>query len=173
MLGSDDNTKDGRKAYFQDYYLDHKAELSKKRHDKYHTDPSYREKAKAAARDYRRRKKEEREKLRAAGKLPPARPTGPRKPVDVMVNGEMCQAYTVTVTAQRLNRSVDTINYWTKVGLLPMTPIRSKRGDRLFTDSMILIMQMAISRRGKVALRDESFRKEIEDGWMEVGVYSC
>jgi hypothetical protein len=162
--------KKDRKEYFQNYYLDHKQDLSKKRHERYHTDPEYRERAKRAAREYRRRKKEERDRLRAEGKLPPARPKGPRKPTTVMVNGDKCTAYTVTITAQRLNRSVDTINYWTKAGLLPATPIRSKRGDRLYTDAMILVMQMAISRRGKIALRDKTFREEIERGWEDAGV---
>jgi len=164
--------KKDRKAYFQFYYAERKADLSQKRKDRYQADPEYRERAKEAARAYRRRKKEERERLRASGELPPARPKGPRKPVDVMIRGERCQAYTVTVTAQRLNRSVDTINYWTKVGLLPPTPIRSKRGDRLYTDAMIVVMQTAISRRGKVALKDTAFCQEILDGWREAGVYS-
>lgn len=165
--------KKDRTEYFRNYYEERKAELSQKRHSQYRTDPEYREKAKAAARAYRARKKEEQERLRADGKLPPPRPKGPRNPVDVMINGSRCQVYTVTVVSERLNRSVDTINYWTNVGLLPVTPIRSKRGDRLFTDGMILIMQLAISRRGKVALRDKTFRNEIEDGWREIGVHSC
>lgn len=159
-----------RTEYFQHYYQERRDDLSVKRHNLYHTDPEYREKAKQAARDYRRRKKEERDRLRAAGELPPARVRGPRKPVKVMVNGNTCLAYTVTLTAERLGRSVDTINYWTKVGLLPITPLRSKRGDRLYTDAMIVVMQMAISRRGKVALRDKTFYEEIRDGWIETGL---
>jgi len=167
-----EEAKKDRKEYFQNYYEEHKTDLSQKRHDRYHSDPEYRERAKAAARAYRQKKKEERERLRASGKLPPARPKGPRKPVSVMVRGETHKAYTVTIAAERLNRSVDTINYWTKVGLLPVTPIRSKRGDRLYTDAMIMVMQMAISRRGKVALHDDSFREEIESGWKEIGVFA-
>lgn len=167
---SDSDKRADRTEYFQGYYRDRKAELSQKRQNSYRTDPAYREKAKQAARDYRARKKKEKAKLRAEGKLPPARQRGPRKPVTVVLKGDRCSAYTVTVTAGRLGRSVDTLNYWTKAGLLPVTPLRSKRGDRLYTEGMILVMQMAIYKRGKVSRKDETFCREIIDGWVDLGV---
>ena len=159
-----------RSDYYRQYYEDHRDDLSDKRRDRYQTDPEYREKAKAAARLYRQKKKAERDQLRAEGKLPPARPKGPRKPVEVAVNGSRALAHTITVAAERIGRSVDTLNHWSKVGLLPITPIRSPRGDRLFTDGMILVVNMAVMKRGEVSVKDSTFRVEIENGWRELGL---
>jgi DNA-binding transcriptional MerR regulator len=79
-------------------------------------------------------------------------------------------ASTITVAAERIGRSVDTLNHWSKVGLLPVTPLRSPRGDRLYTDGMILVMKMAIMKRGQVSVKDQTFRAEIVSGWRELGV---
>ena len=159
-----------RSEYYRTYYEDHRTDLSEKRRDRYQNDPEYREKAKEDARRYRQRKKAEREQLRAEGKLPPARPKGPRKPIEVEVNGSKALAHTITVAADRIGRSVDTLNHWSKVGLLPATPIRSQRGDRLFTDGMILVVRMAVMKRGEVSVKDPTFKEEIEDGWRGLGV---
>jgi len=170
MMG---DPKKDRTEYFKSYYEDHREELSQKRQDRYRSDPEYRERAKQAAREYRQKKKDEKARLRAEGKLPEIpRAKGPRKPTSVVINGDVHLAYTITIVASRLNRSVNTLNYWTKMGLLPVTPIRSKCGDRLYTDGMILIMQMAILRRGKVSLGDSTFKGEIEAGWQGLGVFA-
>ena len=164
------NEESSRSLYYSTYYSERRETLSERRKRRYRDDPEYREKAKANAREYRQKKKAEREQLRAAGKLPPARPRGPRKPVDVKVGGKKLPAYTITVAAERVGRSVDTLNHWSKVGLLPATPIRSRRGDRLFTDGMILIVKMAVMKRGEVSVKDSTFKTEIEDGWRDLGV---
>lgn len=159
-----------RSEYYRTYYEDHRADLSDKRRTRYETDPEYRENAKEAARRYRQKKKAERDQLRAEGKLPPARPKGPRKPIEVSVNGTKALAHTITVAAERIGRSVDTLNHWSKVGLLPGTPIRSPRGDRLFTDGMILVIRMAVMKRGEVSVKDGTFKAEIENGWRSLGL---
>ncbi len=144
--------------------------MSKKRKGLYGNDPAYRKNAKASAQAYRKKKKEERDKLRAEGKLPPVKPRGPRKPVEVKIGTAKHPAFTVTIVAQRLDRSVHALNYWTRAGLLPLTPLRSARGDRLYTDAMILVIKMAVFKRGEVSRGDTSFRQEIVDGWKDIGI---
>lgn len=160
-----------RREYYQDYYLANQDRLSQKRKDRYKADPEYRERAKESARRYRQKIAKERERLRADGKLPPStRQRGPRKPVIVSVNGSRVPAYTITIVAQRVGRSKDTLNNWFKAGILPPTPLRSGRGDRLYTDAMIMVLQMAIQRRGEVSTCDTSFKTEIIDGWEKTGL---
>lgn len=45
-----------QRAYFQGWYARQKVALSVQRHERYHDDPAYRAKAKAASRAYRARK---------------------------------------------------------------------------------------------------------------------
>jgi len=162
-----------RKAYFENYYQEKKGELLQRRNERYKSDPEYREKAKERARAWRAKKKqqrdEEREKLRAEGKLE-NEGKRPRKPVLVIVGGRTLTAYPMKIVAEKLDRSVGAINYWSKIGLLPHTPIRTKGGNRLYTEGMILVMQMAISRRGRISKTDTTFRDEIIAGWEELGI---
>lgn len=159
-----------RRKYFIDYYVARKEELSETRKKKYLEDPEYREKALKLARDYRKKQREKREKLRAAGKLPPAHPSGPRPPISVRVGSLTTVAYTVGRVAQEINRSRDVLNYWTRVGLLPQTPYRSPRGDRLYTEGMVLVLKLAVDRRGRVDSKDATFPEEIRLGWRALGV---
>lgn len=160
-----------RTEYFEEYYARRKVGFSQERKDLYRTDPEYREKVLDASRDYRKRKSAEREKLRAAGKLPPPKPPGPRDPIDVMIEGDKCKAYTITTAAERLKRSTGTLNMWMNVGLLPVTPIRSERGDRLFTDAMLLVVGLAITKRVRISRKDKTFYSDIVDGWARIGVF--
>lgn len=159
-----------RNDYYRSYYEGRKDKLSEERRGRYQSDPEYREKAKQSARNYRKQKKAERDQLRASGKLPPSRPKGPRKPVSVSVNGSSVMAHTITVAADRIGVSVNVLNNWSKAGLLPVTPLRSPRGDRLYTADMIFVVRMAFLAREKVSVRDTSFRAEIEVGWRNHGV---
>jgi hypothetical protein len=159
-----------RSDYQREYYLKRKDTLSQERKDKYRSDPSYREKAIAQARRYRREKREERERLRAEGKLPPAKSGGPRKPTEVDIGGRKVLAYTITIAAQRLGKSKSTLNNWTRQGVLPVTPLRTEGGDRLYTEGMIMVMKLAISKRVRISVKDNTFYQEVVDGWRELGV---
>jgi hypothetical protein len=163
-----------RRQYQREYYLQRKEELSRDRKEKYRTDPEYREKAKEAARQYRESRRRQVAHLREIGKLPPVtRERGPRKAVQVEVDGEAVPAYTITTLASRLNRSVAVVNYWIRSGLLPKTPFRSARRDRLYTDGMILVVKMAVNKRGVVKGKDKSFTEEIVNGWAEIGIIAA
>ena len=115
--------KKDRSDYFKTYYEEKKDELSEKKKNRYHSDPEFRERAKEKARQYRKEKREERERLRAEGVLPPPDFTrGPRKPVSVMIMGNVQEAFSITTVCKQIRRSVHTVNYWTKMKLLPETP---------------------------------------------------
>jgi hypothetical protein len=143
--------------------------LSRKRKDKYRQDPEYREKVLSCSKSYREKVREKREKLRAEGKLVSKRHKGPRKPVVLEVNGKSVYAYTISTLAERIGRSIHTVNHWTTIGEIPPTPLWSKRGDRLYTDAMILIVKMAVQSRG-IVRNGGGMRGEILDGWRELGI---
>jgi len=159
--------KEDRREYHRMYYEDKREELSNKRKDLYKTDPGYRAKVKKTAELYRKRKKEEKAKLRAEGKLPPPRVRGPQKPVR-LDNGAI--AYPPMRVALMLGKSIDSLNHWERVGLLPKTPYRTSGGVRLYTGAMILVIDLAIKKRGRILQKDKTFFSEIVDGWEEIGV---
>ena len=160
-----------RSEYQKEYYEKNKSELAERRRDRYAEDPTKRKKAIEASRKYRREKAKERERLRAQGVLPPARRVGPRKPDRIKVGGTECDAYTITTLALRIGRSVDTVNNWINKGKVPKTPFRSKRGDRLYTDAMILVVKRAIQSEGILGKNSGAYDK-IYVGWIEIGVRS-
>jgi len=159
-----------RSEYQKQYYLDRKEAISKERKRRYREDPEYRESILDRVSDYRNKKQENINKLRAEGKLPPSHPRGPRPPMKVKVNGVSTIVYTVGRMAVELNRSKDVINYWTRIGLLPPTPYRSASGDRLYTESMAIVVKIAVGKRGRVSASDREFTREIRQGWEGLGV---
>lgn len=159
-----------RSEYQRMYYEGKRDELSERRKQRYREDPEYRENALSQVREYRKRKRSERERLREAGKLPPPHPRGPRAPVRVQLNGVSTIAFTVGRVAIEINRSRDVINYWTRIGLLPQTPFRSPRGDRLYTEGMVFVIRVAINKRNRISASDGSFTNEIRQGWEGLGV---
>lgn len=165
-----DKPERDRSGYQRAYYEKNRDALSEERKRRYREDPAYREAMLAQVRAYRANKRKERERLRKAGLIAPAHPGGPREPLRVTVNGISTIAYTVGRVAIEIRRSKDVINYWTRIGLLPQTPFRSTRGDRLYTEGMVLVMQLAIGKRSRVASNDREFTHEIRSGWEGLGV---
>lgn len=168
--------KQNRKAYFEDYYQQKREELLRQRSERYRGDSEYREKARERARERRARQREERERLRAEGKLPSRKETASKsrrmKPVLVSVGGSKVVAYPARMVAEKIGRSVGTLNHWERVGLMPRTPLVSDGGSRYYTEGMLLVLQLAVSRRGRIHKQDKSFREEVEKGWCELG-FSC
>lgn len=159
-----DKPKD-RSEYQRHYYEQHKEELSERRKRKYRDDPEYREKVKCASKRYRALQREGRKKTI----VDKPRVRKPRKPVVVEVNGSSVLAYTVSTLAIKIGRSVNTVNRWISIGVIPRTPLWSDRGDRLYTDAMILVVKMAVQSRGIVG-RDPNVYSEIESGWRDIGI---
>jgi hypothetical protein len=159
-----------RSQYQKQYYEDNRESLSERRKRLYQEDPEYRQAILDRVAQYRASKRQERAQLRETGALPPSHPRGPREPMGVAVNGVRTVAYTVGRMAVELNRSKDVINYWTRIGLLPQTPYRSPRGDRLYTEGMTIVVKIAIGKRGRVSAGDREFTKEVRRGWEGLGV---
>lgn len=155
---------DGRT--YQDWYAENKDTVAERRRQRYQSDPDYREKAKARSKAYRDKRRKER---LAAGDTGPSRQHGPIA-FHVDVGGEQCRAWTVSKLAADLDRSVEAVNHWQKIGLMPQTPLRSSRNDRLFTDGMILVVKLAVLKRGAVSRDDPDFCAEIEEGWRGLGI---
>lgn len=168
-VGAREDDRD-RSQYQRAYYEKNRDSLSERRKRRYQEDPEYRDAAMAQARTYRKKKRQERERLRKAGMLPPPNVGGPRSPLRVLVHGEPTIAFTVGRVALEIQRSKDTLNYWTRVGLLPQTPFRSPRGDRLYTEGMVLVMRIAIGKRPRVTAGDREFTHEIRNGWEGLGI---
>ena len=159
-----------RRQYQHEYYQANRDSLSEQRKQRYREDPAYRDEILVQVRAYRKKKRQERERLREAGLLPPPKVGGPRAPLRVTSNGVSTIAYTVGRVAIEIQRSKHTINYWTRIGLLPKTPFRSARGDRLYTEGMVLVMRIAINKRNRIAAGDREFTHEIRCGWEALGV---
>jgi hypothetical protein len=159
-----------RSEYQKRYYQDNREALSQERKRRYQEDPEHRKAILDRVKAYRNSLRDRRAKLRASGKLPPSHPRGPREPMKVVVNGIGTVAFTVGRMAVELNRSKDVINYWTRIGLLPPTPYRSPRGDRLYTEGMAIVVKIAIGKRGRVSAGDREFTREIRQGWEGLGV---
>jgi len=143
--------KAAKAPYFQEWYDDNRDDLNARRREKYATDPAYRAKVQKwnrAARARRRREadKEDREARRAV-KL---RQSERWKTVEVEVDGVMVKMFTIGALAKAIGKGISTIRVWERSGVLPETPYRSKKGDRLYSLEMVESIQAALKKAGKL-----------------------
>lgn len=157
-----------RSAYQRDYYEKRRDDLSQKRKQKYRSDPDARRRAIEASRAYRAKRKQLKEAQRSENGSAPSG-NRPRPAVTINIGGLTVKAHTISELSKRIERSRDTINNWINNGTIPKTPFRSKRGDRLYSDGMIITIKIAIHARN-VVRRDSGVREEILNGWRELGV---
>ena len=162
------NAAKDRSDYQSEYYEKNKDKLADKAASRYKDDPEYRQRAIEVSRKHRAKKKKERDKIRAAGELPKRKPTT-SKPVYVDIGGEQVLVHRIAVLAKRIGRSVDALNKWISNGSVPQTPFRTRRGDRLYTDGMILVVKFAVQAKGIVGHNKEVY-DEIVNGWAELEI---
>jgi hypothetical protein len=129
-----------RKKYWDAWYQDHKAEIAKKRARLWREDPEYRKRENA------RRRKQRRNKSKAAGKRPRVAPWAEST---VQVAGIAERAYTLGYVAQRLGCSEALLRLWRWRGQLPESPFRIGR-VHLYTQAMVDAVVEARDRRAKV-----------------------
>jgi len=155
-----------RTEYFQNWYENNREDLLAKRREKYASDQKHAEKCRKRARRYRR---EVRNGQRVAPEVGQA-----RSPIQVQIRGGVEDAWTIPWLAEGIDRSVQTINYWTKNGLFPDTPIKTPGGHRLYTESMIEAVKEVLGQRdgGLVSRDDRDFHRQIKTRWKKLGVYS-
>lgn len=152
---------EGREEYYREWYDEHRPELLVKRRSRYATDPEYAERCRESARKYRRERK---------GRTDVAEKR-PRKPFTVTVGGHTDKGYTVGYVAEKVGRSVATVNHWLKSGLLPVTPLVSDGGARLYTERMIAVIAREVSSRDRVMKSDKTFYSSILQEWESMGVF--
>ena len=171
--GKNGSETDGARWTYKQWYERNKDKLAERRKSRYHKDKKYRAKVLQQNKDYRRKKAKERKER----PKPKVRIPKDRKPVEieVQVNGhsERVQMYHIGAFARAIGRSVPTIHQWERLGLLPRTPYllkSKKKQERLYTEGMIEVVRGVLRTRGKtVSSSDPLFRKEIVDGWAELG----
>lgn len=155
-----------RTEYYQDWYAKNRESLLARRREKYAKDRKHAEKCRKRARKYRA-------EIRNGDRKAPE-DGGARGPISVIVKGDLVEAWTIPWLADGIERSVQTINYWTKHGLFPDTPIKTPGGNRLYTEDMIAVVKEVLDQRdgGLVSRNDPDFHRQIKSRWKKLGVYS-
>ena len=139
-----------RKAYNQSYYERNKAKILARKKERYHSDPDYRDQVK---KDSARRRR-----------------SNSNGAVKVTVLGQEVDAWRARVLADRVGRSVSTINYWQTHGTIPETPLLTPGGYRLYTDKMIEAVKEALAIVERPAKGDPFFLEAVKNGWRRAGL---
>lgn len=170
MALSEEEKKEIRSVYFKGYYERKKEELAQKRKEKYANDPEYKEKIRSYSIARRDRKKAEFERLVELGLAhrKEYKKRGPRT-YTVDVKGEQHPAYSISEVAKKINRSKFVLISWVTKGIVPESPIKTKKGFSLYTDCMIESIGKAIYGKAMVLVRD-NIDKDILNYWKECGV---
>lgn len=146
-----------RSEYYQSWYAANRSGIREARRKRYASDSGYAEECRARSRAYRDAQRKSRED----------------NGWHVEVDGKPHEAFTVRRLADALGRSIQTLNYWHRYGILPETPLRTpgKSRVRLYTEGMIKVVVSASRKRDSVARSDLKFGGEIRRGWSGLGVY--
>jgi hypothetical protein len=170
MTLSEEEKKEIRAAYFKSYYDNNKTELARKRKEKYDSDPEYRAKIRQYSVARQERKKAEFNKLVELGMAPVKvyKKRGPRT-YTVEVNGERLQAYAIAEVAKKIGKSKFVLISWTQKGIIPASPVKTKKGFNLYTDCMIGAIEKAIYGKKFVFVKD-NVDKDILNYWKDCGV---
>lgn len=152
---------------FKDWYSRNKDKLSESRKARYHSDPEYR--AKVLTANQKRRKEK-------SPTVQGQRQVKIRKPIyqSIILNGQAIEAvlFNIAYFARHVGVSTAKIRAWERNGLIPKTPyLVGSRGERMYTESMINAVKLAIEARdGHVDNGDSLFGDEITMRWSALGV---
>ena len=161
LVGMGDRTE-----YYQEWYGKNREGLLSRRREKYASDEKHAEKCRKRAKKYRKQVRTGERKRPVDGAA--------RGPINVSIKGEIVEAWTIPWLADGIERSVQTVNYWTKHGLFPDTPIKTPGGNRLYTEAMIGVVKDVLDQRegGLVSRSDPDFHRQIKSRWKKLGVFS-
>lgn len=156
---------DADNSYFAGWYEKNGSALNSDRRTRYATDAQYREKIlkrNQKARRFRSAKRRAEEKLVAASKK--LAPTGTWKTltVEMDVGGRKVETtmFTIGALAKAIGRGISTVRVWEKQGLLPETPHRSPRGDRIYTLDQVQGIQRELRKMGKLGDQKLNVRRK-------------
>jgi len=151
-----------RPGYFDEYYANNKEKVNSERRRKYAGDPEYRARVLKASRDYRKRQRDDEDRVRLPRyQTPTTREAG---------DGGKVQLFSVGAFAAYLGRSVQAINHWEKSEILPPTPYRDERGFRYYTQDMMETVSRAVGTKRRLFPVEENMRADILRNWRELGV---
>lgn len=138
---------------FKEWYEAHGASLNQKRQRRYVEDSQYRqrvlERNRAARKVARARRLEERREARDATTVSVARRQWRAVEWDVG-GGKILKLFTLGMLAQALTKSPRTLYKWEAKGLLPETPYRTEKGDRLYTVTQVEEIRAKLAQLGKL-----------------------
>jgi hypothetical protein len=178
FMASSDNGKGSVGWTYKDWYERNKDAVSERRKARYQADRRYRKQILTRNREYRQKKLEEEIKLglrpERSRKPPPGKKAPVIVPVKVYGRDVKKELLYVGMFADGIKRSVATVYYWERIGLLPKTPYffqgRSKK-ERLYTDEMVdAVRSVMRARRNTISASDPTFHDEVLEAWRESGV---
>lgn len=159
------SNKPDRREYWKDYWSDNRDVILQKRRDKYNNDPEYKQKMKDIRRDNYEKNKVLKVKKPSSEFVVSSVP-----PVIMEVHGKKIMMFDVEYFAKRIGRSVATVRYWERRGILPKTPFRKGR-KCLYSDSMIASVYEALSDQGFPGNVDlEEFSDYVAASWQSLEV---
>lgn len=154
-------------AYFKDWYKKNGETLNTGRRDRYKTDPDYRAAVLRRNRDARVKRRaeavQERTQQRAATRLRVGSrswKTVEQEIPDAAGGTATGTLFTIGALARSIGRSVQAVRLWERQGHLPETPLRNKKGDRLYSADMVETIRQVMEAQGK--LPENSIRSRPE-----------
>lgn len=142
---------DEENSYFKKWYDEHSDGLNAQRREKYKNDPEYRKRVKEWNRRAREKRTEERaEQRRAERRAVKMKASSSWKTIDVEVDGVKRRMFTIGALAKALGRGVSTVRVWERMKVLPETPYRSDKGDRLYSVEMVEEIRDQLKEQGKL-----------------------
>jgi len=121
--------------------------LKDRRKKRYASDPIYRERALKWSRDFKAKRRLETKRVVAKK---PAASSPAWKKIEVEVDGVMIAMFTLGALARILGKGLSTLRMWEGKGVLPQTPYRSERGDRLYTYDQVNDIRNQLVKDGRV-----------------------
>lgn len=132
-----------------DYYAKNSEKLKAQRRFRYSVDEDYRESVLKKNAEYRERRKAEDAERRAKKRA--LRRERTWKTLEVEVDGVVMPMLTIGALAHAIGKGVSTCRVWEREGILPETPHRSPKGDRLYTADAVAEIKKQLIRRGKLS----------------------
>jgi len=156
---------DDKNSYFKDWYEDNAEDLNARRRSRYQSDIAYRDKVQGWNRRARnKRNKERSQEQRAERKAKKMATSGAWKTVEIEVDGVKRCMFTIGALAKVLGRGVSTIRVWERFGILPETPYRSNKGDRLYSVEMVEGIREQLQEQGK--LSPEKLKRKVKPSYV-------
>jgi len=140
-MKSKETPKD-RSQYWSEYWGKNRDDILKRRRDRYNSDPEY----KKRMQEIRKRNYEKNKVLKV--KKPESDFVSIRsKPIILELNGQKMLMYDIEYFAKKIGRSVATVRYWERKGILPKTPYKGSR-KCLYSKEMIKAVYNALEEQG-------------------------